>query len=50
MEWPPRSGLSRTFPEVDRAGWFSFEAARRKILEGQLPLLEQLARALEGQS
>lgn len=43
LEWPPRSGRRRTFPEVDRAAWFSLDAARRKILEGQLPLLEELA-------
>jgi predicted NUDIX family NTP pyrophosphohydrolase len=45
MEWPPRSGRRQTFPEVDRAGWFTIEEARRKILRGQLPLLDELARA-----
>jgi predicted NUDIX family NTP pyrophosphohydrolase len=45
MEWPPRSGRRGTFPEVDRAGWFTIEDARRKILRGQLPLLDELARA-----
>jgi predicted NUDIX family NTP pyrophosphohydrolase len=42
MEWPPKSGLSQTFPEVDRAEWFSLPVARRKILEGQRPLLDRL--------
>ena len=42
MEWPPRSGRQREFPEVDRAAWFGIEAARRKILRGQAPLLDQL--------
>ena len=42
MEWPPRSGRMRSFPEVDRAGWFGKEEAERKILRGQLPLLEAL--------
>jgi predicted NUDIX family NTP pyrophosphohydrolase len=42
MEWPPRSGERRDFPEVDRAGWFGLEAARRKLLQSQLPLLEDL--------
>jgi len=42
MEWPPRSGNSREFPEVDRGEWFTPEDARRKILPGQLPLLEKL--------
>ena len=45
MEWPPRSGRRQTFPEVDRAAWFTIEEARRKILRGQLPLLDELARA-----
>jgi predicted NUDIX family NTP pyrophosphohydrolase len=42
MEWPPKSGRIQTFPEVDRAEWFAVPAARRKILEGQLPLLDRL--------
>ena len=42
LEWPPGSGLIRHFPELDRAGWFPLEAARQKILKGQLPLLDQL--------
>ncbi len=42
MEWPPRSGERRTFPEVDRAAWFSVAEARTKLLAGQLPLLERL--------
>lgn len=44
MEWPPRSGVMRHFPELDRAGWFSLETAREKILKGQRPLLDQLDR------
>ncbi len=43
MEWPPRSGRQREFPEVDRAEWFGLEAARRKILKGQAGFLDQLA-------
>jgi predicted NUDIX family NTP pyrophosphohydrolase len=43
IEWPPRSGRLRAFPEVDRAGWFALAEARRKILKSQLGLLEQLA-------
>lgn len=39
MEWPPRSGRIQTFPEVDRAGWFGLDQARRHILAGQQPLL-----------
>ena len=36
----------RTYPEVDRAGWFALDAARRKILAGQQPLLDALERLL----
>jgi len=42
MEWPPKSGRKAEFPEVDRAGWFSIEEARRKILKGQQPFLDRL--------
>jgi len=42
MEWPPGSGRMQDFPEVDRAEWFPVDVARRKILKGQLALLNQL--------
>jgi predicted NUDIX family NTP pyrophosphohydrolase len=42
MEWPPKSGRMVEYPEVDRAGWFGREAAARKILKGQLPILAAL--------
>ncbi|MDA9402742.1 NUDIX domain-containing protein [Bradyrhizobium sp. CCBAU 45389] len=44
IEWPPRSGKRQHFPEVDRAEWFTIEAAQQKINAGQRPLLERLAR------
>lgn len=44
MEWPPRSGRVRSFPEVDRAAWFSLGAAREKINKAQANLLDQLER------
>ena len=44
MEWPPRSGKTAEFPEIDRAGWFSPEGTMAKILRGQKPIIE---RALE---
>jgi predicted NUDIX family NTP pyrophosphohydrolase len=47
IEWPPRSGKAQTFPEVDRAAWFSLPEARSRILAGQVDLLDQLARLLE---
>ena len=42
MEWPPKSGMTREFPEIDRGGWFTLAEARDKLLPGQLPLLDQL--------
>ncbi|MGE3064461.1 MAG: NUDIX domain-containing protein [Hyphomicrobiaceae bacterium] len=42
MEWPPRSGQTQAFPEIDRAGWFAPEAAARKMLPGQRPILAAL--------
>jgi predicted NUDIX family NTP pyrophosphohydrolase len=47
LEWPPRSGRIRSYPEIDRAGWFPLEEARRKILRGQTPFLSQLEELLE---
>ena len=43
MEWPPRSGAMRMFPEVDRAAWYSLADAADVILASQRPLLERLA-------
>ncbi len=43
LEWPPGSGRRREFPEVDRAGWFGIEEAKRKILPAQADLLDELA-------
>ena len=42
MEWPPRSGQHQEFPEVDRGGWFDVDAAKSKLLKGQIGFLEQL--------
>ena len=42
IEWPPRSGKNASFPEVDRAGWFSPDEAQRKILKGQADILTKL--------
>jgi predicted NUDIX family NTP pyrophosphohydrolase len=44
LEWPPRSGQHREFPEVDRAAWFDLGEARRRINRGQAPLLDELER------
>lgn len=42
MEWPPRSGRQREFPEVDRAEWLSPERAREKINPAQAELIDRL--------
>ncbi len=47
LEWPPRSGKMRDFPEVDRAVFFSAPEAARKIHAAELPLLERLLDALQ---
>jgi predicted NUDIX family NTP pyrophosphohydrolase len=46
MEWPPRSGSMKDFPEVDRAGWFTLPEAETKILKGQRPMLSDLLEQL----
>jgi predicted NUDIX family NTP pyrophosphohydrolase len=46
VEYPPRSGEYRDFPEVDRAAWFSLAEARLKILPSQMPILDALEAAL----
>ena len=47
MRWPPRSGQWRTFPEVDRAGWFDPATAREKLLAAQAELVDRLLAALD---
>ncbi len=42
IEWPPKSGRTVVFPEVDRAEWFTLEVAETKINVGQTDLLRQL--------
>jgi predicted NUDIX family NTP pyrophosphohydrolase len=46
MEWPPRSGRRQSFPELDRASWFSVAEARLKILKGQAVFLDRLLEIL----
>ena len=43
LEWPPRSGRVQAFPEIDRAAWFALDEARRRIVAGQQPILDELA-------
>jgi predicted NUDIX family NTP pyrophosphohydrolase len=42
LEWPPRSGKTQEFPEVDRGAWFDLPAARRKLLAAQRGFIDQL--------
>ncbi|MFI8204288.1 NUDIX domain-containing protein [Streptomyces sp. NPDC085937] len=43
MEWPPRSGRTRDFPELDRVAWFSLERAREVVVSAQTAFLDRLA-------
>ncbi|MCT9819711.1 NUDIX domain-containing protein [Microbacterium sp. W1N] len=43
MEWPPRSGRTRSFPEVDRVEWMPVAEARPRLVAGQRPALDRLA-------
>jgi len=46
LEWPPKSGKLRAFPEVDTARWFTLDEARTEILPSQQPFLDRLAEVL----
>jgi predicted NUDIX family NTP pyrophosphohydrolase len=47
LEYPPKSGELRSFPEVDRAAWFTMPEARVKILASQAPILDALESSLD---
>ncbi len=42
LEWPPHSGRLQRFPEADRAGWFTIDEAKRKLIPAQTALLDEL--------
>jgi predicted NUDIX family NTP pyrophosphohydrolase len=46
MEWPLRSGELQSFPELDRAAWFSIDEALLRILKGQAVFLDRLKDAV----
>jgi predicted NUDIX family NTP pyrophosphohydrolase len=46
MQWPPRSGRTAAFPEIDRVAWFDLATARDRIKETQRPFLDRLEVAL----
>ncbi len=47
MEWPPKSGQLQSFPEVDRAAWFTLEDAATKLHKGQLPIIALIDDAID---
>ena len=42
LEWPPRSGRTQAFPEIDRAGWFALAVARAKLNPAQAEFVDRL--------
>ena len=46
IQWPPKSGREMEFPEVDRAGWFTINTAKQKLLKGQTGFLDELCHIL----
>jgi predicted NUDIX family NTP pyrophosphohydrolase len=46
LEWPPKSGRMREFPEVDRAGWFTVDEAKQKLHPAQVALIDELVSKL----
>ncbi len=46
IEWPPKSGKMKNFPEIDKAGWFTLEEAKEKINPAQFKLIEELLEKL----
>ncbi len=47
LEWPPKSGQIRQFPELDRFGWFDLATADVRLVKGQRPVLAALAKLLD---
>lgn len=46
LEWPPRSGRTASFPEVDRVEWTETDAARERLVKGQRPAIDALEQHL----
>lgn len=46
LEWPPKSGKMRSFPEIDKGEWFTITTAKEKINVRQVPLLDELQKKL----
>jgi predicted NUDIX family NTP pyrophosphohydrolase len=50
MEWPPRSGKTQEFAEIDKAGWFTISEAKLKINPAQVALIDELIEKLTNES
>lgn len=42
LEWPPKSGQMKSFPELDKFHWFTIEEAKQKLVKGQMRVLGYL--------
>jgi predicted NUDIX family NTP pyrophosphohydrolase len=49
IEWPARSGLKKSFPEIDRGEWFDPETAKVKIIESQVPFIDEIQSKIAGE-
>jgi predicted NUDIX family NTP pyrophosphohydrolase len=47
IEWPPKSGEKKSFPEIDKAEWFNYETAKEKINPAQISFLEEVIALLK---
>jgi len=47
IEWPPKSGKKKSFPEIDKGEWFTIEIAKRKINPAQGLFIDELTVALK---
>lgn len=47
MEWPPKSGEKKMFPEIDKADWFDIKTAKEKINQAQVELIAELQKKLK---
>ena len=50
MEWPPKSGKFRDYPEIDKGEWFDYHTAKQKINPAQIPLIEEVVKNLNLQT
>lgn len=50
IEWPPGSGRTQSFPEIDRVAWFDPAEARRRVKSTQIPFIDRLEAALADES